>query len=76
MAWLDVMKGLREDAGGEQAHLVFRQFALSKCGHGDRALPRSNAPGYGVDPYVLEVWAVPGEMKRWSSFVEAQNRQP
>ena len=35
----------------------------------------TDAPGYGVDPYVLEVWDVPGEMKRWSSFVEAQNRK-
>ena len=35
----------------------------------------TNAAGYGVDPYVLEVWDVPGEMQRWSAFVEAQNRK-
>ena len=33
----------------------------------------TNAPGYGVAPYVLEVWDVPEEMKRWSSFVEQRN---
>jgi hypothetical protein len=33
----------------------------------------TNAPEYGVAPYVLEVWDVPGEMKRWGSFVEQRN---
>ena len=33
----------------------------------------TNAPEYGVAPYVLEVWDVPDEMKRWGSFVEQRN---
>ena len=34
----------------------------------------TNSPGYGVAPYVLEVWDLPGEIERWSLFVEEQNR--
>ena len=33
----------------------------------------TNAPGYGVTPYVLKVWDSPGEMQRWSAFFEANN---
>ena len=35
----------------------------------------TNAPGYGVDPYVLNVWDTPSEMPRWSSFFETNNRR-
>ncbi len=34
-----------------------------------------NAPGYGVTPYVLEVWDVPEQMRRWTNFLEANNRR-
>ena len=33
----------------------------------------TNAAEYGVAPYVLEVWDIPGEMKRWGSFVEQRD---
>lgn len=36
----------------------------------------TNAQEYGVEPYVLEVWDVPGEMKRWGSFVEQMSVKP
>jgi hypothetical protein len=35
----------------------------------------TNAPGYGVDPYVLKVWDSPSEMKRWVSFFETNNHR-
>lgn len=30
-----------------------------------------NAPGYGVTPYVLEVWDTPEQMDRWTNFFKA-----
>ena len=35
----------------------------------------TNAAGYGVAQYVLEVWDVPEEMDRWFSFFEEHNRR-
>lgn len=33
----------------------------------------TNAPGYGVRPYVLEVWDFPTNMPRWLSFFQTNN---
>ncbi len=33
----------------------------------------TNNPGYGVKPYVLEVWDFPTQMPRWSAFFETNN---
>ena len=33
----------------------------------------TNDPGYGVRPYVLEVWDFHSNMQRWASFVQANN---
>lgn len=34
-----------------------------------------NAPGYGVTPYILEVWDVPEQMDRWTNFFEANRHK-
>lgn len=33
----------------------------------------TNDAGYGVRPYVLEVWDFPTNMQRWGSFAQANN---
>lgn len=35
----------------------------------------TNAPGYGVEPYVLNVWDFPHRMEAWSNFVHTNNRR-
>ena len=35
----------------------------------------TNAPGYGVTPYVLNVWDFPEQMPRWSAFFETNNHR-
>jgi hypothetical protein len=34
----------------------------------------TNAAGYGVRPYVLEVWDFPTNIPRWSSFFQTNNK--
>jgi hypothetical protein len=36
----------------------------------------TNDVGYGVNPYVLEVWDFPTNTQRWSSFFQANNHNP
>ena len=33
----------------------------------------TNDPGYGVRPYVLEVWDFPSNIQHWTTFVQANN---
>jgi len=40
-----------------------------------RYLP-TNAPGYGVLPYELEVWDYPSDMERWDVFFQSHNHRP
>jgi hypothetical protein len=50
-------------------HSNFPRAVMVTAPHRD-----TNSAGYGVEPYVLKVWDVPGEMPRWSSFFETHNR--